>query len=615
MLKKLFIIFLIGLLAFIYLVYKRSFLPVDKFIKLERERKEDKIRFYVTGSIPLKNDYFKDWQVFLNSNDAKDLSFFDGRYYLATTGGLKVYDQAFNPIRKITHLDGLEENNITSLAVFDGRLYIGLATRGLMSFYKDSFTHYLFEDSGFCKITSLFPASNELYIGTEKGLIRFDGKEFSKIGDFEKITAISLLGKELVVGTYEKGLYLLRGKKLINIGEEQGLVSNRITSLNSYNNKLFVGSPFGLDEIDLSLKIAHKKKGCFVTSYAIYNNKSYISTFNKGIIVEGRSIAGNVRVNTLKIKENTLYGLTSSGLIAFNQGGWEEKDKEDTLSSNHITSLCFDMYGNLIIGTFEDGLSVLSKDGKIKGVKNKLREINHLDFDEEKGVLRVATPQGIVLFDNNLKQIGRIKQENGLIGENISHIKRDGRRIIFSTNQGVTIEEEGIFKSLYVLHGLINNHVYCSETMDDLIYLGTLGGITLLKEDKVLRNYTVSNSKLPANWITALLKVDKELYIGTYGGGVAKITGDGNLFDFKLRFETNPNALCYIKPYLLVGTLDQGIFLYHTTKDKWYNLKNGLGSLNVSAIIDGGECIYLGTECGLLRMPKESVEHGAGSME
>ncbi|MEW6104358.1 MAG: hypothetical protein AB1630_11195 [bacterium] len=150
--------------------------------------------------------------------------------------------------------------------------------------------------------------------------------------------------------------------------------------------------------------------------------------------------------------------------------------------------------------------------------------------------------------------------------------------------------------------------IYCSEIIDSLIYLGTLGGITVLKDNAVLKSWTTSNSKLPANWITSLLKKDKDLYIGTYGGGVAKIGGDGNFLDFKMRFEVNPNAFCYIEPFLLVGTLDNGIFLYHTISNKWYNIKNGLGSLNVTSIIDGGEYIYIGAECGLIKMPKNELE-------
>ncbi|MEW6104066.1 MAG: hypothetical protein AB1630_09715 [bacterium] len=213
--KRLFVIFIIGFLAFVYFVYKSSFLPVDRFIKLEREKKEGEIRYSIS-SIPLSKDSFRDWEVFLNSNDTRDLAFFEGRYYLATSGGLKVYDRNLNLLRKITHLDGIIENNITSLAIFENRLYIGFTTRGIMSLYGDRFTHYLFEDPDLCKTTSFLPTKDGLYIGTEKGLIRFDGKGFLKIGDFKRITAISILGKEPVIGTYDNGLYLLRGNKLKN---------------------------------------------------------------------------------------------------------------------------------------------------------------------------------------------------------------------------------------------------------------------------------------------------------------------------------------------------------------------------------------------------------------
>ncbi|MBU1261399.1 hypothetical protein KKG61_02055 [bacterium] len=622
--KKGYCLLVVILIIFVgYHIYERSFHKVDEFVKSEKTRQKqlEEVKYQVVSQ-SIDSREFEGWEVILGSSDTEDLVFFEGKYYLATSGGLKVYTNDFKEIRKITNLDGLAENEITSLAIFDSKLYIGLKSKGLMVFYKDTLTHYLFEDPNACKITAIFPTKNYLYIGTfGAGLIRFDGKNFSfclnflKGAKFKDITSLGLLNGSLVIGTQKNGLYLGKRDGFINLTKVNGLLSDRINSLNCFDNRLFVGTPRGLNEVNERLQVVSKREKQFVTGFALFNNKAYLGTFNHGIFVSGKSIGGRCKINSLKVINNSLFALTAEGIIALKEDKWEDVDslRDMELSDNHITAFAFDLNRNLVVGSFERGLFILTSNGKvIQRIKSdRLQEINHLDFDSRYGILRVATSFGVAVFDDRLKLIQFIKEETGLIGENCAHIRHLKEKTIFSTNKGITIEEKGFLKSLYTLHGLINNHVYCSEAIDDLIYLGTLGGITLIKDNAVLKSYTTSNCHLSANWITAMVNVNKDLYVGTYGGGVDRLSKDGKWINFYPsigKFEVNFNGFYYDKPLLFVGTLDKGVFIYNIEKDRWFNLKRGLSSLNVTAITADGEYIYFGTDCGITKMPKIEVQ-------
>src|SRR5439155_1383349 len=83
----------------------------------------------------------------------------------------------------------------------------------------------------------------------------------------------------------------------------------------------------------------------------------------------------------------------------------------------------------------------------------------------------------------------------------------------------VLIDGGGV-RSLYVFHGLVNNHVYTLGIDGDRTVAGTLGGLSLLDGDLVRASYTTANSSLRHNWITALARTGKDWLAGTYGAGV-----------------------------------------------------------------------------------------------
>src|SRR5437773_10051621 len=80
--------------------------------------------------------------LYLNAADVRAVAGFEGVRYLATSGGLIAIDEGGNLKRRYTTLDGLPDNDLTTLAVFRERLFVGTATAVLVAFDGNSFVAY-----------------------------------------------------------------------------------------------------------------------------------------------------------------------------------------------------------------------------------------------------------------------------------------------------------------------------------------------------------------------------------------------------------------------------------------------------------------------------------------
>ena len=136
-----------------------------------------------------------------------------------------------------------------------------------------------------------------------------------------------------------------------------------------------------------------------------------------------------------------------------------------------------------------------------------------------------------------------------------------------ATPAGITFLTPSGAESLYAFQGLVNNHVYAlASGAQDQLLAGTLGGLSLLQAGKVQHSFTVSNSGLKHNWVTAVLPVtDKGGYlVGTYGAGLESLGPKGDFVPVELPsgvshdLVINPNALYATPTHVYAGTLGDG---------------------------------------------------------
>lgn len=219
--------------------------------------------------------------------------------------------------------------------------------------------------------------------------------------------------------------------------------------------------------------------------------------------------------------------------------------EKGALTDRNIASLNIAHDGRVWVGYFDRGLDVA--DAAFDSVRHF--EDEHLfcinRIAEEPGGARtaVATANGLVMMDASLTVRQVLGRKDGLLADHVTDVLFRPRGMVIATPAGLSLADADGVRSLYVLHGLVNNHVYALAAAGDRIAAGTLGGLSLLDHGAVTVNYTTANSGLKHNWISALARVGDDWFAGTYGSGVMRLDGSGHWTAMTPPFEVNPNAM------------------------------------------------------------------------
>jgi ligand-binding sensor domain-containing protein len=182
--------------------------------------------------------------------------------------------------------------------------------------------------------------------------------------------------------------------------------------------------------------------------------------------------------------------------------------------------------------------------------------------------------------------------------------------MVLATPAGLTFLDASGPHSLYAFHGLVNNHVYTVAARGKEVIAGTLGGISVLENENVAANYTVTTHGLTHNWISAVVRAGDDWMVGTYGGGIVRMLSDGRFQALDIataKFEVYPNAMLTTDHHVLAGTLGKGLYSLNRSTNRWTVITEGLPSLTVTALAAGEGYIYVGTDNGLVRIPEQTL--------
>jgi ligand-binding sensor domain-containing protein len=534
--------------------------------------------------------------LYLNAAAARATATLDGVRYLATSGGLIALGEGGQARRRYTTLDGLPDNDLTALAVFRGRLFVGTSTAGLLAFDGERFTGYSFINPKAARVSALVATDSELLIGTlDGGLFEFDGERFSRRfnatagADFSRVTALLPLDSRLYIGTQDRGLYVWREAHVEHVGTSEGLPSPNVTALAalppSFSDKasVAVATDFAVVGLTDSNEVRPISAQPNVTSIAVVGGRLWAGLFTGGVVELGRGgpaqsdqnraapvdeyeestaaeIAGLPRSAATSIysDDGAFWALTSEGAYARAHGSAAPAfepiaaslARDRLLTGEHVTGLAFDGAGRLWVGYFDRGVDCIAMptDELLSHIEDdRVREVNFITFDGTGDRLLVATSRGLVVLDDRMKQSVYTREQSGVINDSIAHVSiteqarsyaaasgaLEGRRaLVLATAGGLTELAGGRARSLTAFHGLASNHLYTSAAIGSRLFVGSLAGLVELEGLRVVRTYKTSNSRLPHDWVTALAEVDGTLYIGTYGGGVSALLPTGEWVNF-----------------------------------------------------------------------------------
>ncbi|MBN2135880.1 MAG: hypothetical protein JW737_09130 [Acidobacteria bacterium] len=532
----------------------------------------------------------------------------------------------------LTIKQGLNENRITSLNVLGSSLYISHPVAGLSVIHENKIEQIHFKTEDFNRIAVSVVSPQGVYFITENSdIILTDGKEFLLKKDNtlhlkeDVPTTVAFLDGKLFIGTNKSGLFQVDDEKVIPINPDL-FSQNRINSLKAENGNLLAATDRGTILRDIS---GNFRNLCDETPVkaAVFNEKSIISgTYFSGLITTNERFRNS---------EDTLRGLnepvafisplpglmqsgdlllgTDSSLLIKKQGGGISKinisPPRGILTANYVTSIERDSQGRYWIGYFDRGIDILSADyRRLFHLENDdIRVIRHIRQNFADGAMYCATSRGVAIITADFKY-RMLTTEQGLINNEVSHIFFSDSGPVYSTAGGVSFDRGGLLRSVYAFHGLGSNHTYSTIYQNGYFYTATLNGLSRIKDLNVTANSTTANSPLPHNWVTALA-VDNEnnLWIGTYGGGIIAEKENGTLLKMEPsdRVDVNNNAILSLEIHVLIGTLSNGILVYSTRDDEWRKITRGLPSRNVTAFMDEGANILVGTDSGLIILNKE----------
>jgi diguanylate cyclase (GGDEF)-like protein len=388
-----------------------------------------------------------------------------------------------------------------------------------------------------------------LWIGTEEGLVRFDGVRFV-VSDRQSAPALrssfvsSLFeGPDgtLWIGTYGGGLARLRNARIEAFHPEL-LGSDRIREMHAAAD----GALFAATAGGGLLRIEGEKVTRFTTVNGLPSDRiwaleddgaggMWVATHGGGVVrwrdsqVQERltmreGLPSDLARTLLRDRDGTLWiGTDGGGLVAWRGGSIVRiLTTGDGLPSNHVRSLQRDRDGSLWIGT-DGGLARWrGARADVLGVAEGLPSptVRSLAEDRE-GSLWVGTTGGLVRMSDT--RFLSFTRKEGLPVDGIRAIleDRNGRIWLGTEGGGLCRILPAPVQCLTTIDGLPHDTIYAlAESGDGSLWVGTDGGgVVRFRDGKFVETIDAQGAGLPNNRVRAMVEnADGSLWVSTTAG-------------------------------------------------------------------------------------------------
>ena len=426
-----------------------------------------------------------------------------------------------------------------------------------------------------------------LWIGTQEGLVRFNGLEF-KVFNKANTNAIRhndirILYQDregtLWIGTFGGGLVRYRAGEFSTYTAKDGLSNNSITAISEdHEGNLWVGTTDGLNQL---------AAGHFVS----FTRKEGLA--DNSIQTLGEDAQGRLLV------------ATRTRLDVFESGHFTPALPASMNGKTIVTALLLDQERNLWLGSEHQGLAVISpgkivRYGAAQGLPNAPI---HTIFQDNQRTIWVGT-EGGGMCRLVAQRFECYSTQNGLSGGYVEAITQDreGDLWVGTETGGLNRFKETPLSNYGPEAGLQGSPRALFQDREGALWIGTNIGLFRLQDGKATP-YLTRNG--PANNYVYSMSIDREgnVWVGTDEGGLNKFTGhsvktyrkaDGLADDFI------PAVFQDRAGDIWVGTFSGGVSRLHNGRFTNYTTGEGLGHNRVWAIQEDHEGnLWFGTDAGL----------------
>jgi len=487
-----------------------------------------------------------------------------------------------------------------------------------------------------------------LWIGTDRGLIRFDGFNFRPVSLTSITTAPNVSMLQLLTdarGTLwirPEGAYLVRQKdgKFGSVG--YGLPS--ITAMATDNDGVVLVSSIGQGTFRLRTddvrELAPFVSGsapaqplgiipAIVISIAeTADRKIWLGTLGTGLFSlaggQGTKVSGGLpdrKINCLVPIGEELWVGTDTGLYHGNGNGFRRVELPRFLGSVTVLSILRDHDSNIWVGTTR-GLLRINAKGISFSDENELRGdggINVL-FEDREGNLWIGGARGLGrIRDSAFVTYSSVNDSRFKHGGPI-HVDQEGRTWFAPVQGGLYVLQNGHVQPVTSIPP--NEVVYSISGQADVVWAGRQrGGITRLQfHNGAIRteSYTEANGLAQNSAYTVYESRDGSVWAGTLNRGVSKFK-DGRFTTY-----TTSNGLASNTVSSILETRDgamwfatpSGLSSFSNGQWRTYTTLEGLPSPEINCLFeDSSGILWSGTSGGLaflasnrFRIPRESPD-------
>ena len=469
------------------------------------------------------------------------------------------------PFKFFSEEEGLPQSTVYSICE-DNRGFLWLGTDGgglcLLDGNGISMMDTIQNLEGNIIRALLFDSNDILWIGTNKGLVMYDGYTYRKIEGMpgEDVHILCLFedsNSTLWAGTAEHGCYYVRDQHAHRV---ENFTTKGIFAINEDPyGRIWVGSVGGIHLIS-------REQDTFVVQKPqifLYKNERFILSMeklNEDEFLLGTHGAGikHVKItgpDAFELKDFKSDDIGKEGVIIWDmqktsggaiwiatdkKGVFRIRDQEVTqfnhyngLTVNQVQKLFEDRDGNMWIGTNEKGLALYAGDEFLRFDNQEFTDFPITGILKHTGNVSWITTYGggihQLTFEENSPILKSEKILPGLPEQYITAILEDHDGIIWAGTQRsglYRIEHDNITRITY-LDGLVSNKIYSLfEDHNGILWCGTDAGISLLDGSRIRNISERPDSGLINNEVQCFVEDrERNLWIGTMGG-LVRIHGD-----------------------------------------------------------------------------------------